>query len=266
MGAQLQGVFNAQQFDPTQGVPAMPLGRHPVIIHESSIKTNRDGQGGHVEFGLTIIDGPNKGQQGAYRLNLYHQNPKTVEIAQRQLSALSYVTGVLQFDNTEALHNKPFVVEVTAQNLTQEQLAQQAAGANVTPYTQVSKVFYMDGREPGKEGQAPAQAQPMAQQPPQGFQPPQQQQAPAAAGAWQAPGGAAPAPQPPQQPQGGNPAVSWGAPPAGVQGGAAPAPAPAAGAWQAPGGAAPAPAPAAGGWSQGAPAAAGGAARPNWGR
>lgn len=240
----LREIFNAAQVDPTQGAGQMPLGRHPVVITESEIKANKDNQGGHLALGLRVIEGPNAGQTGAYRLNLYHADARTAEIAQRQLSALCHVTGVLQLQDTQALHNIPFVVEVTQQKLTAEQQQAQAAGQQVTPYTQVSKVFYMDGREPGKEGQAPAQAQPMAAAP----------AAAPAGGAWGgAPGPAAPAPAP-----AGGAWAGGGAPaPAGP-----PAAAPAAGAW---GGAAPV-APA-GAWQQGAaPAAAAAPGKPAWGR
>lgn len=229
--AQLQQAFNATQVDPTQGAGQMPLGRHPVVITDSEIKANKDNAGGHVAFSLRIIDGPNTGQTGAYRLNLYHADAKTAEIANRQLSALCYVTGVMQLQDTQALHNIPFVVEVTQQKLTAEQQTAQASGQQVTPYTQVSRVYYMDGREPGKEGQSPPAAQPMVSAP----------AAPVAS---------------PAGPAGG----AWAAGP-----GAPAGPAPVAGAAWGP--AAPAPA-TADAWQQGAaPAApAGAAGKPAWGR
>ena len=234
--AKLQQAFNATQVDPTQSAGQLPLGRQPVVITGSEIKANKDNQGGHVAFELLIIDGPNKGQTGMHRLNLYHHDSRTAEIASRQFSAMCHVCGMLQVEDTAQLHNIPFVVDVTQQKLTTEQQAAQAAGQQVTPYTQVSKVFYIDGREPGKEGQGAAPA----------------------ASAFPIPAGA-----PVQAPA---PAAAPAGPPAGAWGGGAPAaPAPAGGgaAWGAG-----APAPAAGGWQQGAAGAApaGAAAKPAWGR
>jgi len=252
--AQLQQTFDANGVNPTQGAGQLPLGRHPVVIGESNVKANRDNTGGFAEFILSIIDGPNAGQTGAYRLNLYHANPQTVDIAQRQLSALCHVTGQLQIQDTAQLHNHPFMVEVTNQKLSPEQQARVNAGEQVTPYTQVSKVFYIDGREPGKENQAPAQAQTQQHQP-------QQQAAPAGYGA--APAIGAPIPIAAFAPAAA-PAAAWAAPgqqPAAAAPAPAPAPAAAAPAWQT---AAPAAAPAAA-WAQGAGAAAPAGGKPAWG-
>ena len=159
-----------------------------------------------------IIDGPQTGTVGAYRLNLYHSNQQTVEIAHRQLSAVCHVTGVFMLQDSAQLHNIPFIVEVGPQK-------------NDAQYTEVKKVFDIQGNEPGKAGHGQAAAQPA--QAPAGFapqQPAQQPHQPAAAPAWgggqpaqqqqpAAPAGNAPAwggapQQPAQQPQGNAPA--WG--------------------------------------------------------
>lgn len=210
--AQLIQAFNAQQFDPTQSTGGLPIGKHPVVVDSSEVKPNKENNGGYLQLNLKIIDGPQRGNVGAYRLNLYHNNQQTVEIAHHQLSAVCHVTGVFMLQDSAQLHNIPFIVEVGPQK-------------NDAQYTEVKKVFDINGNEPGKAGQGQAPQQP-AQQPAQGGfaqqQPPAQQQAPAAA--WGAPqgqqqppaqGGApawgqAPQQQPaaaPQQPQG---APAWG--------------------------------------------------------
>jgi len=236
----LQNAFVPANYNPVQGSAQLPLGRHPFRITETAIVPNKDEQGGHLKFGVTIIEGPNAGASGDYRINLYHQQAKTVEIAHNQLAALAYACnlGHTQISDTRQFEGQCFIGEVTNQKLTDQQNARQAAGEQVTPFTQISKVFYMDGREPGKEHlspQAPSQAQPMppAPAPASAYQPPAQQAAPAAGG-WQQP--AAPAPEQTQQQ------------PAQYQ---PPAQQPAA-----------APAPANAGWQQNA---APGAAKPAWG-
>lgn len=216
--AQLLQAFNAQQYDPTQGVGGLPVGKHPVVIESSEVKANSKNDGGYLQLNLKIIDGPSAGSVGAYRLNLYHQNQQTVEIAHRQLSAVCHVIGVFNVQDTQQLHNIPFVVEVDFQK---------GEEARQKGYTEVKRVFDINGNEPGKAGQGQQQAQP------QGFgqqaaHAPQQAAAPAGGPAW---GGQAPAAQPPAQaPQGQQPA--WG-------GGQAQQPAqspawgqPAAGGWQ----------------------------------
>lgn len=227
--AQLQAPFNAQQFDPTQGgsFKQLPVGKHPVVIVASEIKPTADNSGGMIVYQLQVIDGPAKGAEGPYRVNLYNASDKARSIAESQQAALCYVTGVFLIQDTAQLHNIPFVVEVKEQALTLQQVEKKNAGETVTPFTQVVKVYDIQGNEPkGGAAQAPAQHQ---QQAPQ--QPPVQQQAPApAAGGW--------APQAPQQPAAG----AWGG------GGQVQHPAPAA--------------PAAGGWAQGGSVATG---KPAWG-
>ncbi len=182
---QLIQAFNAQQYDPTQGVGSLPIGKHPVIVESSEVKANKANDGGYLQLNLRIIDGPQQGTTGAYRLNLYHSNQQTVEIAHRQLSAICHVIGVFQVTDSSQLHNLPFLIEVGPQK-------------NDPQYTEVKKVFDMNGNEPGKAGAGAAAAQPQQQQP-QG-QP---------NGAWG--GQQQPAQQPAQQPQGG---AAWGGQPA----------------------------------------------------
>lgn len=193
--AQLIQAFNAQQYDPTQGGGSLPVGRHPVIIESSEVKANKANDGGYLQLNLKLIDGPQMGKTGAYRLNLYHSNPQTAEIAHRQLSAICHVVGVFNVQDSGQLHNIPFIIEVGLQK--GEEAAQKG-------YTEVKKVFDINGNEPGKAGQGAPAAQP--QQPAQGGFGQQQPQQPQGGGAW---GGGQPA-QPAQgQPQG-QPAAAWG--------------------------------------------------------
>lgn len=226
---QLIQAFNAEQFDPSQGAGSLPIGRHPVVIQSSEVKANKNNDGGYLQLDLKITDGPQQGTTGAYRLNLYHSNATTVEIAHKQLSAICHVVGVFQVIDSSQLHNLPFVIEVGPQK-------------NDPSYTEVKKVFDMNGNEPGKGGgqgaaQPQAQQQP-AQQPPaqqptpqsgapawgqQPQNPPAQEQAPAQQPAWG--GGAAQQAPAQQQPAQQAPATGgWQQQPQGqpAQGGAAP--------------------------------------------
>ena len=228
--AQLLQAFNAQQFDPTQGGGSLPVGRHPVIIESSEVKANKANDGGYLQLNLKLIDGPQMGTTGAYRLNLYHSNPQTAEIAHRQLSAICHVIGVFNVQDSQQLHNIPFIVEVGLQK--GEEAAQKG-------YTEVKKVFDINGNEPGKAGQGAPAAQPQQQPAAQGgFGQQQPAQQPAAQPQGNAPawGGGQPAQQQPQGAPAGN-APAWGQQPA--QQPAAQQPAQQAGGWQQ-GGAAPA--------------------------
>lgn len=181
--------FDATTVDPTQGAGQLPLGRHPAIITGGEAKATNAANGGMLVLDLSIIDGPNKGQTGVYRLNLWNANPKACEIAQRQLSALCHVTGRFKLNGFNDLNGVPFQIEVGYQN----------GDGPVSPehpenkgYTEIKKVFDMQGNEPGKKptNQAP---QPAAQSfGASAAQAPQQ--APAAAPGWGAPPASAPAP------------------------------------------------------------------------
>jgi len=194
---QLQQPFDATQFDPSQGIPSLPVGKHPVVISASEIKATTAGDSGMLELELSIIDGPAKGQKGAYRLNLYNKSEKAVEIAHRQFSAICHVTGVYRVTDSQQLHNIPFVVEVALQKDPE---------AAAKGYTEVKRVFDMRGNEPGKQGQAAAAAQ--VQQP---------NQAPASG---QPTWGQPQAQQPTAAPASGQP--TWGQPQGGQPGNAAP--------------------------------------------
>ena len=227
--AQLLQAFNAQQFDPTQGGGSLPVGRHPSIIESSEVKANKANDGGYLQLNVKLIDGPQTGTTGAYRLNLYHSNPQTAEIAHRQLSAICHCVGVFNVQDSSQLHNIPFIIEVGLQK--GEEAAQKG-------YTEVKKVFDINGNEPGKAGQGAPAAQPQQQPAQGGFGQQQPAQQPAAqpqdnAPAW---GGGQPAQQQPQGAPAGN-APAWGQQPA--QQPAAQQPAQQAGGWQQ-GGAAPA--------------------------
>ena len=232
--AQLLQAFNAQQYDPTQGGGNLPVGRHPSIIESSEVKANKANDGGYLQLNVKLIDGPQTGATGAYRLNLYHSNPQTAEIAHRQLSAICHCVGVFNVQDSSQLHNIPFIIEVGLQK--GEEAAQKG-------YTEVKKVFDINGNEPGKAGQGAPAAQP------------QQQPAAQGGGAW----GGQPAQQPAAQPQGNAPAWGGGQPAQQQPQGAPAGNAPAWGQQPAQQPAAQQPAQQAGGWQQGGTAPAGGA-------
>lgn len=194
---QLIQAFNAQQYDPTQGVGSLPVGKHPVVVDSSEVKANKNNDGGYLQLNLRVIDGPLQGTTGAYRLNLYHSSQQTVEIAHRQLSAICHVINVFQVTDSSQLHNIPFIVEVAPQK-------------NDPQYTEVKKVFDMNGNEPGKAGAGQQQSQPQGQQQ-GGFGGGQQQQpqGQGQGGGWG--GGAQQQPQTQgQQPQGQGGGAAWG--------------------------------------------------------
>jgi hypothetical protein len=256
-----QFTFNAAQYEPATGLPLWIDGWHPVVLTSIEPKENNTpdpatGQKtGRLECTIQAIDGPHKGQTQRFGLNLWHSSAQTVEIANRFMSALIYVTiGFHQNrltinQDTQELCNIPFLI----------QASRQKDNPNMNDFRAVKDIQGGDPKTGAGRGtiqivQAPPTpaggAGPSFQTPPGGpqFAPP-----PAAGG-----------PAPVQQPGFGAPQQqpAFAAPPAG-----GPAPAPAAGGWAPPNGA-PAGAPPAGGWAPpqagGFAPPAGGGAAPSW--
>jgi hypothetical protein len=200
--------FDATQVNPEQGASKLPVGRHPVIISGGEIKPTQSNDGGYLALNLQIIDGPNKGASGVHRLNLFNKSQQAVQIAQSQLSAICHAVGVYRVSDASVLCNLPFIIDVGLQD---------GAEAQAKGYTEVKKIFDINGNEPGKQPQQ-AQSQPTFGQQAQqsagnAFQQPQQQvqQQPqgGAAPAW---GGSTPAQQNQQPQQNAQPQqAAWGA-------------------------------------------------------
>lgn len=155
--AQLVAAFNPTQFDPTQGSSSLPVGKHKVIVKSSEVKPTADGSNGYLQLNLEIIEGQYQGLEGAYRLNLYHQSKQTSEIAHRQLSAVCHAIGLLSVITDSAqLHNVPFIVEVALQK---------GEAGNEKGYTEVKKVYDVNGNEPKAGGNNVQNAVSQASQP-----------------------------------------------------------------------------------------------------
>lgn len=214
--------FNPNQYTPqyggSAGLPAGPNGenvRYKVVIVNDSLENvekNNQIVGGYLALDLTPVEGPLAGTKHTDRLNLQHINPKTVEIANKQLAAYCHVVGYFGQNGhfeTSMLHNKPFIVEIGLQK-----------APNPNGYTEVKALFDVNGNEPGKAGSGAPAGQPSAPPPSappagvqaqgQGWGPPADQQQPQGNAGWGPPQGQEQQPQQqPQQnwgPQGGAPA------------------------------------------------------------
>lgn len=194
---QMQGGFNANQYEPNQGMSSHPPAQKiPFQITNVGIKENKDKTGGYLEVEFTS-------QMGSviHRYNCWNQSPKAVEIAYGQLSALCRATNIYQLDwqnEGQALRGGRGLMDIGYQKGEEPS----ADNPNAKGYTELKRVYDQAGNEPGK---APAQPQTM-QQPnqPQGGSAPLQQQP---GGSWgqSQPNQQQPAQQQPNWQQGGNP-------------------------------------------------------------
>lgn len=178
--------FNANQYEPNQGMAAHPPAlKIPFTITNTSIVETKDKTGGMLVVDLTS-------QLGTMimRYNINNQNPKAVEIAYGQLSALCRAVGIYQIDgNNEcaALRGGKGLMDVGYQKGEEPD----PAFPDRKGYTELKKVYDINGNEPGKTaaqpqtqpagggfGVAPQQAAPLQQQPGGNWGAQPQQQAP----------------------------------------------------------------------------------------
>jgi hypothetical protein len=143
--------FNAQGFQPQYGGGGgLPPGKYKGVIVDSrqeNVEKNGMVVGGYLAFDLTPIEGPLVGSKQTDRLNLHHTNPKTVEIANKQLSAYCHVLNKFQFNDTAELHNIPFCFEIGYQKGEEPSEAKPNGG-----YTEVKSIADVNGNAPGKAG------------------------------------------------------------------------------------------------------------------
>jgi len=188
--------FNANQYEPNQGMGIHPPAQKiPFTISNTSIVETKDKTGAMLVIEFTS---PMGGLINRY--NIHNANPKTVEIAYGQLSALCRAIGIYQIDgNNEcaALRGGKGLMDVGYQK-----------GEEPDPqfpdrkgYTELKRVYDLSGNEPGK---APAQNQPQTTQQPQ--QPAPLTQAPG--GGWNQPQQQAAQPQQ-NQPNPGPQGQAW---------------------------------------------------------
>lgn len=108
----LIGHFDATQVAPREDLSPIPVGEYVVQITDSDVKPTKSGNGHRLELTFEVMDGEYKGRKVFEGLNLDNPNPKAVEIAQRDLSAICHAVGKLQVSDSQELHYKPLVIRV----------------------------------------------------------------------------------------------------------------------------------------------------------
>ena len=110
--------FDATKVAPADAFDLIPVGEYVAMITGSENRFTKSG-GEMLKLTVTIIEGPYKDRKVWAQLNLVNANPKAVEIAQRELSAICHATGVMQLADSAQLHNRPLVVKL-GQELSEE--------------------------------------------------------------------------------------------------------------------------------------------------
>lgn len=85
------------------GFKPLPAGEYITTIIDSEIKETKARNGRFIVITLEITDGQFKGAKIFDRFNVENENPKAVEIAQKQLSSLCSAIGMEEFNDTDEL-------------------------------------------------------------------------------------------------------------------------------------------------------------------
>ncbi len=109
--AQLGNTFIASEIPEGSDYSPLPVGDYRVEIVASELRATKAGDGQYLLLEMQILDGDYSGRRIWDRLNLWNNNPTTVEIAQRTLASICRAVGVPSINDSEELHLRPFVAK-----------------------------------------------------------------------------------------------------------------------------------------------------------
>jgi hypothetical protein len=100
--------------DPTAGVfPVLPKGQYPIEFFDSETKVTNSGNGQYLRLHPRVISGPHNGEKmRPIDLNLWNDNPQTVQIAERMLAQICHATNTLGARDSAQFHHKALLVEL----------------------------------------------------------------------------------------------------------------------------------------------------------
>lgn len=96
----------SSSFDP------LPAGDYEMMITKSATKPTKKGDGSYLELEMQVIGGEYSGRRHWERLNLDNPNHQAVKIAQESLAKLCMALGLDEVNDSEELHDTPFIAEV----------------------------------------------------------------------------------------------------------------------------------------------------------
>ncbi|WP_324134052.1 DUF669 domain-containing protein [Bosea sp. (in: a-proteobacteria)] len=97
---------------PFVGYAPLPAGDYTLEAVESDYAANAMGTGMLLKFKCQVVGGEHDGQPYYINLSLEHDNPEAQDIGQRDFAAMRHAIGVLNPDDTEQLHCRPFRVTI----------------------------------------------------------------------------------------------------------------------------------------------------------
>jgi hypothetical protein len=105
--------FNAKEIPVSTGeYEPLPAGVYTMQIVESDMRTTKAGDGQYLYLEFEVQGPTHTGRKFFDRLNLFNNNPKTVEIANRQLASICRAVNILTLNDSQELHYKPLQVKI----------------------------------------------------------------------------------------------------------------------------------------------------------
>jgi len=152
--AQLNKQFNPNEHQSMMDFSALPAGEYIARITASQMKQTKNKQGQYLELEYTVSTSGFVDRKLWTRLNLVNDNPKAVEIAERELKSICDAIGVGAINDSNMLHGKPMIVKVKVDPAT----PQYSEGNSIVAYKKVG-----DMGEPSKaENASSGERQPNA--------------------------------------------------------------------------------------------------------
>lgn len=90
----------------------LPAGEYEMMIVKSETKPTKALTGHYLELEMHVISGEHSGRRHWERLNLDNPNQQAVKIAQESLAKLCMAIGLDDVEDSDALHDQPFVAEI----------------------------------------------------------------------------------------------------------------------------------------------------------
>lgn len=123
--------FDSTKVEPQTAFKPIPEGNYLALIKEASEEPTKKRDGKMLVLGLKILkEGPGKGRELKWRLNLENPNPQAVEIGHAQLSAVCRAIGVAVPKRCGDFVGKSLEikVKVTRRNDKPDELTNEVAG------------------------------------------------------------------------------------------------------------------------------------------
>jgi len=111
--------YNADEVEPAGSFDPLPAGEYTVVIEDTDEKDNKAGTGSYLKVVYNVVEGEYQGRKLFENLNLHfddvEENEKhatAVKIANGKLRSICFAVGNHVPQDTEELHNIPFIVIV----------------------------------------------------------------------------------------------------------------------------------------------------------